>query len=48
MTQKLEKRQKLDRAGMLVMEPTRKAMASVTEVIVIEGPAWAIPCFILS
>ena len=31
-----------------VNDPTKNAMASVTEVIVIEGPAWAIPCLILS
>ena len=38
-TQHPQKKQKLLNAGKLVMEPRKKARPSVTEVIVIDGPA---------
>ena len=37
------KRQKLFNASSLVIEPVKKAIALVTEVMVIDGPAWVIP-----
>ena len=38
-----ENRHKLFIAGSVESAPTKKASAFVTEVIVIEGPAWMIP-----
>ena len=42
------KRQKLLRAAILVNDPVKKAIALVTEVIVIDGPAWVNPILNLS
>lgn len=39
MTQHPQKKQKLPSAGELASEPIKKDMPSVTEVIVIDGPA---------
>ena len=36
-------RQKLFKAGSLLMEPVKKAIAFVTDVMVIDGPACAMP-----
>ena len=41
------KKQKLDKAGREEVHPRKKAQAFVNEVIVIEVPAWIMPCFIL-
>ena len=41
-------RHKLLRAGSVESEPTKKASALVTEVIVIDGPAWISPILNLS
>ena len=43
MTEKPAKRQKLFSAGMLEIEPMKNAIPSVTEVIVIDGPACVNP-----
>ena len=40
--------QKLFKAGSDVKEPKKKARPSVTEVIVMLGPAWIRPCLNLS
>ena len=37
------KRQKLFKAYSFVIEPVKKAIALVTDVMVIDGPAWVIP-----
>jgi hypothetical protein len=42
------KKQKLDRASREEVQPKKKAMALVTEVMVTEDPAWIIPSLILS
>ena len=39
-----EKTQKLFRAGRAPKEPRKKAIASVTDVIVMDGPARVMPC----
>ena len=43
MTQQPQKKQKLPKAGEFDIEPMKKDKPSVTEVIVIEGPAWVKP-----
>ena len=37
------KRQKLFKAASFVIEPVKNAIAFVTEVMVMDGPAWVIP-----
>ena len=48
MTQQPQKKQKLPSAGELDSEPMKKERPSVTEVMVIEGPAWVRPILNLS
>lgn len=47
MTPSPQKKQKLDRAAMEDEHPNKNAAAFVNDVIVIEAPAWIIPCYIL-
>lgn len=47
MTPSPQKKQKLERAYVDDVHPRKNAAALVKEVIVIEEPAWTIPCFIL-
>ena len=47
MTPSPQKKQKLERAAVDDVHPRKNAAALVKEVMVIEEPAWIIPCFIL-
>jgi hypothetical protein len=42
-----QKKQKLERASIEDVHPKKKAAALVNDVIVIEAPAWIMPCCIL-
>jgi len=47
MTPSPQKKQKLERASIDEVQPRKKAAALVNEVMVIEAPAWIMPCCIL-
>ena len=47
-TQHPQKKQKLPSAGELARDPMKKESPSVTEVMVMEGPAWVSPILNLS
>jgi len=46
-TPRPQKKQKLERASREEVHPKKKATPLVKDVIVMEAPAWIIPCFIL-
>jgi len=46
-TPRPQKKQKLERASMEEVQPKKNAAAFVKDVMVIEAPAWIIPCCIL-